>query len=224
MKNKSVKLVLLSISIIFFGIAIRRYFFKNWAPYYQKKLYKEPRPLLLKALDCFNNTFQEKRALDLGAGTGNDTAYLLKHGWKVWANDIEPEAIKVIASRNDIEPYAQNLILMQKSFIDLPWAHLPQFNLIYAGYSLPFAHPLEFMKIWNHIVQAIKPGGIFAGHFFGEYHGAFNWWVKRKMSFFTKEQLLRLFDDFHIDLFEELHETSKSGVIDHSFNVVAKKI
>ena len=112
------------------GLIMHKYFFKSWTPYYQEKLYQEPRPLLIQALGFFKDSFYEKQALDLGAGAGNDIAYLLKHGWKVWANDVQEEAIKVIASRNDIQPYIHNLILMPKSFIDLPWDSFPQFDLI----------------------------------------------------------------------------------------------
>ena len=224
MKNQFIKLVLLGVVLIFCGIAVRKYFFKSWTPYYQEKLYKEPRPLLVKSLEFFKDNFQEKLALDLGAGAGNDTAYLLKQGWKVWANDIEQEAIRVISLRNDISSLAHNLTLIHKGFTDLPWDSFPQFDLVYAGCSLPFAKPSEFMGIWYYITQAVKPGGIFAGHFFGPDHGAFNWWEKRKMTFLTKEQLLAIFEGFQIETFEECYEQDERGLFDHSFSVIARKI
>lgn len=224
MTKYRILLIILSIIILLSGIFFYKYFFKSWSPYYQEKLCKEPRLLLLKTADLFSELPNEKKnALDLGAGTGNDTAFLLKNGWHVWANDIEKEAIKIIASREDILPYKKNLVLIHKSFIDLPWHTLPQFDLIYAGYSLPFATPTDFMEIWKQIKQALLPEGLFAGHFFGSDHGGFNWWIKRKMNFFTKEQLLELFNGFTIEFFEELYQKNKQGILDHSFNVIARK-
>src|SRR5207244_4263975 len=115
-KMKSFKwrfLFIVFLSIIA-GIKVYRYLFKSWKPYYQEKLYKEPRPLLVKAIELIGkHGGKEKRALDLGAGAGNDTVFLLKNGWRVWANDVESEAIKIIAARTDIEPYKQNLVLIQ---------------------------------------------------------------------------------------------------------------
>jgi SAM-dependent methyltransferase len=138
MKSKFIKGVLGGAALIFFGLALRKYFFKSWRPYYEEKLYKAPRPLLVKAL-AFVQDSSQKRVLDLGAGAGNDTAYLLKQGWKVSANDIQEEAIEIIRSRQDIQPYSHSLVLMHKDFNDLPWNEFPQFDLIYAGYSFfPF--------------------------------------------------------------------------------------
>ena len=51
----------------------------------------DPRPTLLDALDRFA---APGLAVDLGAGTGRDTAELLRRGWSVIAIDGEPEAIE----------------------------------------------------------------------------------------------------------------------------------
>lgn len=215
------------IIVIFFllvALALHRYFVKSWTTYYAQKLYKEPRPLLIQALEYFKTDLQEKKALDLGAGVGNDTAYLLAQGWHVWANDAESEALVLMKMRADIQLYAYNAILMHKSFSDLPWAVLPQFDLVYAGYSLPFVPHLEFMLLWQNVVQAIKPGGIFAAHFFDYDHGAFNQWTRRNMTFFTKEALLELFHAFKIESFKEIHEKNAQGVLEHSYEVIARKI
>lgn len=214
----SILLFLLTASLLY------KYFNKSWMPYYQEKLYKQPRPLLIKALEYVRTDLQEKNALDLGAGVGNDTAYLLSHGWRVWANDAEEGALTLIKSRTDIQPYIHNVTLMHKSFSGLPWATLPQFDLVYAGYSLPFVPPSEFILIWQNVVQVIKSNGIFAGHFFDSDHGAFNWWTRRNMTFFTKEELHELFRDFRIESFQEIHEKNAQGILEHSYEVIARKL
>lgn len=221
--KKKFFIIISSIGLLTTAVYVYRYFFKSWSPYYQQKLYKEPRPLLTQALNFLEQN-KEKKALDLGAGVGNDTAYLLKNGWEVWANDVEKEAIELISSRRDIAPYKNKLMLIHKGFSELPWDNFPQFNLIYAGYSLPFARPNEFMNMWNQIRNHLTHNGVFAGHFFGPDHNGFNAWTKSKMSFFTKDDLIGLLEGLKIIVLEEYYEKASNGSIDHSFDVIARKI
>src|SRR5438105_3724765 len=110
MNKRLIKFAAFIVLIFVFGIATYKYFFKSWIPYYQERMYKEPRPLLIKALQfCNASTFSEKKALDLGAGSGNDTAWLLKNGWTVWANDKEIESINILSHREDIKSYKEQL-------------------------------------------------------------------------------------------------------------------
>lgn len=206
------------------SIPIYRYFYKSWTPYYQEKLYQKPSPLVIKAVDFFDSSLGDKKALDVGAGVGNDTAFLLSNGWHVWANDIEQEAIDIIGSREDIKSYRNNLTLITASFTQLPWKEFPKFNFIYAAYSLPFVEPNAFMEVWQEIVNNLPAGGIFAGHFLGIDHSGFNWWAKRNMTLLKKEEVLNLFSAFKIEFFEEKHQKDARGVFDHSFNIIAKKL
>ena len=223
MISKKLYILLFVFGFLCVGLFTYRYFVKSWAPYYQKKLYKEPRPLLLKALTHFPaNT--SKNALDLGAGAGNDTAFLLNNNWHVWATDAEKEAIAIIDTRKDIQLHRTNLVLLHNSFIDMPWNTLPSFDFVYASYALPFAAPADFVSIWNHLEQSLKKDGIFAGNFFGPEQGGFNWWQKRNMTLLTKEQVQALFASFEIIVFEESHGKDDRGIFDHSFNVIARKL
>jgi len=224
MKRPKFILVLSVALVLLLGVALQKYFFKSWTPYYQEKLYQAPRPLLVKALSLIKiSATKTKMVLDLGAGAGNDTAYLLQNGWQVWAEDAEAEAIKVIAERTDLASYKNNLTLLHKSFVEIPWAQLPKFDLIYASYALPFAHHKDFFKIWQQIVNDLPVGGLFVGSFFGPDHQAFNWWTKRKMTLVSKAQLQEMLQDFKIELLEESHEKDDRGIFDHSFNVIARK-
>lgn len=213
---------LIFIFTVILGLSFYKYFFKSWIPYYQEKLYKEPRQLLVKAIN-FTNERSNKNALDLGSGAGNETVFLLKKGWQVWSNDSHEAAMKIISSRNDIELYREKLTLIHANFVNLPWEELPKFDLIFAGYALPFVKEKEFTKLWEKIVANLSPQGLFVGNFFGPDTNTFNWWTKRKMTFLTKEKVLELFKDFTIELFEENYEKNPKGRYERSFDIIARK-
>ena len=44
---------------------------------------------------------------------------------------------------------------------------LPALDFAWAGMALPFSGPAGFTPAWQRILAALKPGGCFAGHFFG---------------------------------------------------------
>jgi SAM-dependent methyltransferase len=197
---------------------------RNWSPHFQKRLYKEPRDILLQALKIYDQSPQHnKKALDLGAGAGNETAYLLQHGWTVWTNDREKESIEIIANRTDIQPYKDKLTLLQASFTDIQWASLPSFNLICAIYALPFLDKTNFYTTWNAIKNHLEKDGILAVSLFGTKHAVFGWWEASGMSFFTKEEILDLFKDCDIKIFEEFCEKNDEDVMEHIFTIVAQK-
>jgi hypothetical protein len=51
----------------------------EWDSYYKKLADKPPRPLLVRAIS-YGEDFQYKDALDIGAGTLNDSVRLLEEG------------------------------------------------------------------------------------------------------------------------------------------------
>ena len=65
----------------------------TWSPWglYFAVAGDDPRPTLLDALRRFD---APGLAVDLGAGTGRDTAELLRRGWRVFAIDREPQAVE----------------------------------------------------------------------------------------------------------------------------------
>ncbi|HSC24725.1 MAG TPA: class I SAM-dependent methyltransferase [Candidatus Babeliales bacterium] len=197
---------------------------RDWHSHFQRRLYQEPRPLLMRALEVYNtSSSQEKKALDLGAGAGNETAFLLQKGWIVWSNDREQESIEIISNRKDVLPYKDKLTLIHKSFTDIPWDNLPLFNLICAIYTLPFIDQNNFHQTWNAIVNHLEANGILAVSLFGDKHDVFGWWEKRSMSFFTREEVLNLLKNFDIKFFTESCEKNDEDVMEHIFSVVAQK-
>lgn len=119
-----------------------------------------------KALKSFQKEKKTNgRAIDLGAGTGRDTLYLLNEGWQVLAMDAERHAINIILDRVN-EDQRSRLEVLAASFAE---AELPKnVDLINASYSLPFCPPEKFPRCWQNIKDSIAVGGRFAGQFFGE--------------------------------------------------------
>ena len=95
---------------------------------------------------------------------------------------------------------------------------------MYAGYALPFIDKDSFAGVWHNIVNVLEPQGILAVHFFGAHHEGFNWWEKRSMNFFTKEEIVHLLKGFKIIVLEESADINERGIMDHSFSVIAQKL
>lgn len=216
--------VLFLISILLIGFAI--YFLyphQGWEKYYQNKLYLPPATLTQNVVGMFS---QPGTAIDFGCGCGNDAAYLLNNGWKVWAIDGEPVAIDILKKRKDLPEHCC-LFAESTKFEQIKWNSLPKVELFLAIKSLPFISKDHFNEIWLHIVQTIQPQGRFAGHFFGPHYQGFSSEERQSMTFLNKEEVIALFQDFTIEYIEETEEDGESGtgrkIHSHIFEVIAKK-
>ena len=192
----------------------------NWAAYYTARQGRPPRPLLLNALGRFVDGAQQRRfAIDLGCGEGTDTRALLQRGWHVLAIDREPEAIARVQTMTPptLQPQLQTAIA---AFEEVT---LPNADLIYAGYSLPFCHPSHFMALWQKIVRAIQPGGRFVGQIFGDRD---EWRTNQQMTFLTEAAMQALFTGFVLEYVCEIDEDGQafSGPKHwHYFDMIARK-
>lgn len=199
---------------------------ENWSEFYQNTAGSPPQETLLKALDIFdkNKPHGEPRlAVDLGCGAGRDTFELLRRGWKVLAVDSTEEALEYVKSGVSQANKRLEILLMSLEDLELDTTA----ELINASYSLPFCAPENFAAMWNTIVNAIKPGGRFSGHFFGDK----DQWVKHPLdvvtTHHTRAQVEEFIKDFEVEFF---HEKSEQGFIAngdpkywHAFSVVAKR-
>jgi SAM-dependent methyltransferase len=104
------------------------------------------------------------RALDLGAGQGRDTVYLLRQGWSVTAVDRSAAAIHRIVQLCPA-PLCKHLTVIESAFeeVRLP----PDQDLVNASFSLPFCAADFFENFWSEIERVLKPGGVFCGHLLG---------------------------------------------------------
>lgn len=137
-----------------------------------------------------------RQAVDLGCGTGNDTVHMLKAGFKVLAIDQSAEGLKRLENRENL-PHPENLDTCQARFQDLD---LPQHcDFINASLALPFCPPEDLQTLWQKIFDALKPGGIFAGHLFGV-DDSWNHKVL-DMSFFSRAEVEEMIKPFSQTLF-----------------------
>jgi tellurite methyltransferase len=194
----------------------------SWDEFYQKIEGREPRPLLLEVLKAFatEDSPGPRDAIDLGCGDGTEAIALLAHGWNVLAIDAEPSAIRRLLEKVQEE----GAVPLQTQVAKFEELALPSADLIHASFSLPFCQPEYFDTLWEKIVSAIKPGGRFAGQFFGIND---SWAGEPEMTFHTEEQVRALFEQFTIESFVELEEDGQAVSKPkhwHIFTVIAKKI
>jgi len=181
----------------------------NWhkqsLAYYRYTSNRPPRELLLQTLLHLEWEKKSRRGLsviDLGFGAGTDTLELLKRGWRVLAIDRQQTAAEFLSNR--VPPrYRASLTMLVAPMEEVD---LPQADLVYASYSLPFCPPDRFSEVWTKVRKAIRPGGHFAGQLFGNRD---SWRRNRAMSFHTRAQVRGLTRGLKLEM---LRETDEEGM------------
>jgi SAM-dependent methyltransferase len=192
-----------------------------WSDYYRAVAGRPPRELYRQTVARFDPAAAAGRlAVDLGCGSGIETLDLLKQGWNVVAVDQEAAAIEQLLARVPAEARGR----LETRMATFETAALPAADFIWAGLSLPFCPPGSLPAVWAKIVAALKPGGRFAGDFFGN-RGA--WRREAPMTFLTRDELTRLCAPLHIEYFIE-EEGERPTALDgiqrvHGFSVVVRK-
>jgi membrane dipeptidase len=187
----------------------------TWRPWrrYFEAVGTDPRPTLLAAAARFD---RPGLAVDLGAGTGRDTAELLRRGWRVVAIDREQEAI---ARLRRLTGDSDRLETQVARFEEAAWAPC---DLVNASFALPFTPPASFDGLWRRIVDSLRPGGRFSGQLFGERDE----WAGGLLAH-TRSEVERLLAPFEVELLDEVEEDGTTVVGDrkhwHLFHVVARK-
>jgi len=105
-------------------------------------------------LDKFISYLSGDKVLDLGCGTGKDTAYLLSHGLDVYGLDLSSEMLK-LAERH--EPKLKNR-LYKMDMRDMEFDEI--FDGIWANSSLVHFNPNDRTKMLKKCYFALKPQGI----------------------------------------------------------------
>lgn len=179
----------------------------------------DPRPTLLQALAARGDA-PPGEAIDLGCGTGRDTLWLLRVGWRVLAIDGEAEALERLDARLDATLRAR-LTPLRARFEEL--GPLPPADLINASMSIPFCAAAAFPALWANIRAALRPGGLFAGHLLGPNDG----WAPRGVSVHSRAEVAGLLAGLEVLRCDESeHEgTTASGKAKHwhRFEVVARR-
>lgn len=187
----------------------------NWEQYYKNTEERPPRKLLVEAMP---HVSEKDFALDLGAGALKDSKYLIDNGFnKVIAVDSE----KTVAEQN---PENNNIEVVIASFESFSFPQ-NKFDLVNAQYSLPFTSRDKFYDVFRSTIDSLKENGIFVGQFFGEKD---DWNKNTKMTFLTKEEIDKLFDDMEIINLEEKESDGKTAAGEdkhwHIFDFIVKKV
>lgn len=210
---------------------------RDWPTYYAAVTGKPPRDTLLKALELFEREGvgpddepgqsgpslarpTAPLAIDLGCGEGRDAAELLRRGWRVLAIDGHPEALRLLDLRDDLahrERLRTRLALLEH-------AELEPCLLVNASFSLPFCDPRAFGDLWRRMVEAIQPGGRFAGQLFGDRDA---WASIPGRSHFTRERVVELLAPFDLEHFQEDEKDGFDATGDpkhwHVFHIVGRR-
>jgi len=184
----------------------------KWTKYQLDNLGKAPSELLVDFLD----KYRVKKAIDLGCGSGNDSVYMLKKGIKVLCVDQQLEQTFITDRLTDKEK--SQVTFLECSFEDIS---LPKTELITANFSIPFCLPTYFDRLWKEIYNSIVDNGYFVGQLFGDRD---DWSIRKNISTFSKEEVLKLLESYNILKFEEVEYIRDSDNKKwHYFNIVAQK-
>jgi len=174
--------------------------------------------MLKKTLELFDGF--TGYAVELGCGSGVDTIKLAKSGWRVYAVDSTPDGFTNIISKLPEEKRG-SVECVHAYFEDM---RIPEADLVYSVFSVPFCRPEYFDEFWGRIVSAIRPGGRFAGNLFGVND---EWAYMPAATFIEKERLEELFDEFEIEHFREQYSVGPAVLTPtklwHLFDIVARK-
>ena len=170
---------------------------------------------LMKTASMFDHPGE---ALDVGAGGGRDTAYLLEHGWHVTSVDSSPAAAKLLRG---IAPEDRLRVVRSAAEDFAPGSY----DLVNAQFSLPFVPPARFIETVTRLQRAVRPGGRMAVTFFGPRD---TWNVPGSdMTFTTRDDVERLFAGWKLVELTEIEEdgSTATGGTKHwdVIHVIARK-
>lgn len=192
----------------------------DWSDYYRKVAGREVRPLFATGLAAVAAAGVEPGvAVEIGYGDGTESVALLRAGWHVTAIDPAPPAAALLLEKvpPDIRPRLEIVTAGAES------AELPDFDLLYAGYSLPFVEPAQFPAVWSRIREHIKPGGFVVANVFGVRD---TWAGDQAMTFLDREAAEALLDGLEVISFREEDADGPSAAGPkhwHLFDLIARQ-
>ena len=131
---------------------------KNIKKYYESTKNLEPHFIVKKFI---NMNIKPENAIDLGCGSGNESVYLIKNGWRVLAIDKENTIEYIINRLNENE--REKLTFSVQNFENIM---LEENKLLVANFSIPFCNRDNFKEFWSKIKNSILPERLFCRKFF----------------------------------------------------------
>jgi SAM-dependent methyltransferase len=157
-------------------------------------------------------------ALDIGAGAGRDSAYLLEAGWHVTAVDSSPAAVDLLRR---LAPEDRLRVVRAAAQDFEPGTY----DLVNAQFSLPFVPPPRFDATVRRLQQSVRAGGVMAVTFFGlrdEWNVAGS-----RLTFTTEDEVRRRFAGWGILELTEIDEDGTTATGGHKhwdvIHVIARK-
>ena len=192
----------------------------DWAAFYRSTIGREPRPLFMKGMAAVESAgVPPGQAVEIGFGDGRETLALLEAGWQVLAIDAAPAAAEVLQTQ---VPAAAAGRLEIRS-VRAEDADLLPFDLLYAGYSLPFLGAEAFDRFWIAARDRLRPGGILIVNFFGPRD---SWAGREGMRFIDVDAVRRLVDGLQLLALDEEDQDGNSFLGPkhwHVFDVIARR-
>jgi trans-aconitate methyltransferase len=191
----------------------------HWAVYNAGQRERAVRPLLTEVL-ALAGEGRGRHAVDLGCGAGVESLALLEAGWTVHALDNDGASLAQL--RQETAEELQHMLHTQVADLnELPG--LPDADLIYAGYALPYTRPARFASMWATVLRGLRPGGWLAVNLFGDRD---SWADNPEETFLTEADARALFVGLDIERFDVEDEDGMafSGPKHwHVFNVIARR-
>jgi len=103
------------------------------------------------------------KSVDLGCGVGHAVLFMAEKGWEVDAVDGHQEALTTLSQRLG----SNHRVHLHHSLLQDFEMKPNSYDLVVAAYSLFFLGQEDFKETWEHIRNALKPGGLFVGEFLG---------------------------------------------------------
>jgi SAM-dependent methyltransferase len=192
----------------------------DWAAYYRSTIGREPRPLFAKGMAAVEAAaVAPGQAIEIGFGDGRETLALLRAGWRVLAIDPAPAAAEVLQSQ--VPAHVAGRLEIRS--VPAEDADLLPFDLLYAGYSLPFLGADAFDRFWNAARDQLRPGGILVVNFFGPRD---SWAGREGMRFIDVDTVRRLVDGLDLLALDEEDQDGNSFLGPkhwHVFDVIARR-
>ena len=179
------------------------------------------RPLCLEVIELAGSS-AGRAAVDLGCGLGRESDALLTAGWRVHAIDMDPDTHANLLSTTR-EADRERLWIQVSRFDEL--VELPEADLIYSGYALPYIPLADFMKLWGLIRAALRPGAWCAVNLLGD-RDSYKEDSAEAFTFLPEEATRALFGGLELVKFEvEERDGQAFGGPKHwhLFNVIAHR-
>lgn len=214
---------------------------RDWPAYFDAVKDQPPRETCVRALDAFERDggTGERAAVDLACGEGRDTREMLRRPgpptWRVFALDATPRGVLwtrarvAPADRDRCEVVECDLEAVAARFasgVPLgPGGAAVAADFVNASFALPFCREEAFPALWAWVRNVLKPGGRFAGQFFGDRD---EWAAVNPRRHHTRAATLALLDGLTLEHFDEVEKDGSDALggtkRHHLFHVVARRL